>query len=118
LVDRKTASSQYIAKVGELRDNVSYGQLIRDTESVSSFIRAKVSEYFGETFVLQPEGNFRYTLPSATDMAHDILKFISMSKDDRIAAIRASFLKSKHIDNDGNVIDGNHNIVKKLLRLK
>jgi hypothetical protein len=46
-------------------------------------------------------------------MAHDILKFISMSKDDRIAAIRASFLKSKHIDNDGNVIDGNHNIVYK-----
>jgi hypothetical protein len=111
LVDHKTTKKQYIAKVGELRDNVSYGQLVKDTESISSFIRAKVSEYFGETFKLQPDGNFRYALPSATDMAYDILKFISMSKEDRGDAIRASILKSKHIDKDGNVVDDNYNIV-------
>ena len=111
LVDKKTNSTQMIAKIGDIENTWKYGQMAAHAHHLPNFIRAKINEYFNDTFQCQADGSFRYCMPSAHDMAKDILMFLSMNEDERREAIKKTFRKVSHISSDGHVVDGNGDII-------
>ena len=113
LVDRKERgnSEQLIAKIGEIQNNWKYGQMVAHSNHLSAFIRAKINEYFHDTFEHRADGSFRYKLPPANDMAKDILLFLSMTEEEKKSAVAKAFRKHTHVDDEGNVLDSDGKLI-------
>lgn len=108
---QKNGGSQYIAKVGEIEDKYKFGNMVAHSSELASFIRIKFAEYIDNSIQFQSDGSFRYVMPSASVMALDILKFLSMSDDEKRKEVKRVFDNTKHIDSNGNIVDGHGRLV-------
>lgn len=113
LVKDNGNSSQQIAKLGDLIDAFPYAQMAIDIDVLANFIRTKFNQYFSDSLQLTKDGGIRYYLPSVTDMAKDILKFLSLPKEQKEKTIKDLSNKIRRLDKKGNVLDDSGNIIHK-----
>ena len=82
-----------------------YSRMCEDRNELATFISAKFRQYFSDTLVITGEGSFRYTMPSSSNIALEILQFLSSDEEGKQEKISKAIKKSYHIDSEGHVID-------------
>lgn len=76
-------SSQCILKLGELKELYPYAQMAADIDDLASFIVSSCLNRELKTLTKNADGSYTYTYGSGAEQAKEILKFLSLSKDQR-----------------------------------
>lgn len=104
---RNSKSSTRIAKLGELTDVFPYAHMAGAEPELATFLNAKLKSYLSRTFSYnKTTGALTYTLPSACDIASDIMKFLALSEEDKEKEISKVQKKCFNVTPDGTVVDG------------
>lgn len=111
LVTNQTNAAQRILKLGELTELYPYAQMAQDKDELANYIFQKTTQWFNETLKVYPDGTIQYQTPPAAEIAESVLKFLAMSKKEREEEMSKSTSENKHIDGNGNVVDGLGRIV-------
>lgn len=107
IVDCKCKNVQHIAKIGELKNPFPYAQMFCDCSTLANYIRVRFMQYYSDSLKIQANGALKFCLPCTTDIAADILKFLSKTNPEKHHDIEVARLAAKHIDDSNNVVDGN-----------
>jgi len=105
LVKQQGCSYQRVAKLTDLKENFPYALMAKDVPELASYIGAKSLEEISGSLIMYPDGHFQYSLPSHSDIAENILKFLAMSSDERKRTIEKARTANTHINSEGAVVD-------------
>lgn len=111
LVDADGKGKHHIANADEIKGVVDYAKMAKDDYKLATFIRVKFQSYISNTIKVEPNGTINYALPSAVQIAQDVLKFLAMDSDERRSSINKAIKTNTNFDSEGNVLDANGTII-------
>lgn len=77
IVERNGDGKRRVLQIGELPKLYPFAEMAMDQDKLATYLRAKVFDCIAQTMSVNPDGAIFYSFPSASNMAHDILKFLA-----------------------------------------